>query len=127
VGQRSAHIVLGSDVTPASRCMLSLIRSTDRDRYVSVSDAPADLHDDKILNLVQHPLGTQDFIGRHSAFTEAVRLGMTGTFDHFRFPMGSQRSGGLCPSRDYRRIKIHPCEQRDRVLTGHGWRSLMNG
>jgi len=55
--------------------MLSLIRSTARDRLVRVSEAAEaiDSRASSTFNIVQHPLGTQDFIGRHREYTSPVK------------------------------------------------------
>jgi len=76
IGHRAAHIVMGSEVTAASRRMLSLIKSTARNRLVRVSDATSDVVtlSSSTFNIVQHPLGTQDFIGRHKEYTTPVHM-----------------------------------------------------
>jgi SIR2-like domain len=74
-GEKAVHIVLGADVTPASRRMLSLIQSTARGRLVHVSESTqAKSMASSYLNIVRHPLGTQDFIGRHTEYTSTVSV-----------------------------------------------------
>jgi hypothetical protein len=69
---RSVHIVLGVDATNASNRLRSIARSTANNRYVDVSDH-ARVRTEARLAIVQHPLGTQDFIGRHLHFTTPGR------------------------------------------------------
>lgn len=76
---RSAHTVLGPDTD--TRRMLSLLRSTSLPRgHVCVAQAmPKDppRGGNVALYIVQHPLGAQDFIGRHDGYTatrEETRL-----------------------------------------------------
>jgi SIR2-like protein len=74
-GEKAAHIVLGADITPASRRMLSLIQSTARGRLIHVSESTQwKGTGSSYLNIVRHPLGTQDFIGRHADYTSAVAV-----------------------------------------------------
>ena len=66
---RSVHIVMGADQTPASHRLVSLVRSTAKPNgSVSVTDA-AEFGKAADLRVVLHPLGAQDFVGRHSSFT----------------------------------------------------------
>jgi hypothetical protein len=66
---RSVHIVMGADQTPASHRLVSLVRSTAKaNGSVSVTDA-AEFRRTADLRVVLHPLGAQDFVGRHSSFT----------------------------------------------------------
>jgi hypothetical protein len=62
---RWVYVVLGADVTSASRRMLSLMASTSSGR-VFVEDRPTEGLGQHIVHL---PLGAQDFIARHASFT----------------------------------------------------------
>jgi hypothetical protein len=70
---RWAHVVLGPNTTSSSRRMLSLLRSTAGNRAVKVSEFPELASTPRYLGIVQHPLGTQDFIGRRESFTGFMR------------------------------------------------------
>jgi hypothetical protein len=71
---RAVHIVLGVDATIASSRLRAFVRSTAGNRFVGVSDHFMWRRRSHVptLWIVQHPLGTQDFIGRHEQFTRPV-------------------------------------------------------
>jgi len=71
--QREVHLVLGPDTD--TRRMLSLLRSTaPTEGSLSVANfVPRNVPESSRLLIVQHPLGAQDFIGRHIGFTEPRR------------------------------------------------------
>ncbi len=67
---RSVHIVLGPDApSTTTRRMLSLVRSTaPANRLVFIGEWMVSTGGVQ-LYIVEHPLGAQDFIGRHAEFT----------------------------------------------------------
>jgi hypothetical protein len=75
--ERWAHLVLGAGVTETSRRAEALLRSTFRNWWlVRVTDHTTRCRGRPNLNIVQHPLWAQDFIGRHDQYTQPhIQLG----------------------------------------------------
>ena len=72
--RRQIHIILGADVnTPSSQRVVSLMTSTSNGRpLMTVRQLIAGMYGTAGLAVKQHPLGTQDFIGRHTSFLSAL-------------------------------------------------------
>jgi len=76
--KHQVHIVMGSDVNaPAVQRVVSLVKSSANGRKIIVSSDPLNLNTTggEVLNIVAHPLFTQDFIGRHAEVRTAFPEG----------------------------------------------------